>query len=276
MDFKNISIEEFNSYMCDKYGFLIEPLRFLNIKHFGYRKFLLKTNTSFGFCTSPQWIKVVNKIFKEGVCNPYDSELKKVLESEDQYFWRIGVPKKNKYCEILFEENLWNTFVLYQKQKDFIEGFYFILPELNEGVDFLLKNLGTFQRFVYYFQSKTNYLKKYDNYHDSIEFDISGNYEATKNNTLEKSRLSNFLDSTPINNIPIEIQDQMIFMTKREAECLDFLSRGKTSKEIGRDLNISPRTVEGYINNLKNKSGITSKSGLIDIFRKTEVGKQYF
>lgn len=269
--FKMREMKEFNSYMCNEYKFLLTPLNFLNIKYFGYRKFLLNSKTSFGFCTASQWLRVIDKISRGCIFSPYNYELKKVLDSEDQYFWRIGTPEKRKYYEILYEEDLWNTFVLYQKQKDFIEGFYFILPELNEKMDFLLKNFGAFQRFVYYFQNKTNHLKDYDNYSDLIRFNVGEPGLSPKKNIM-----SNFLDNTPINNISIEIQNQVIAITRREAECLDLFSKGKTSKEIARSLNISPRTVEQYVTNLKNKSGINSKSNLIDIFRKVKVGKQFF
>lgn len=52
-------------------------------------------------------------------------------------------------------------------------------------------------------------------------------------------------------------------LSKREEECLYFLIRGKSSKEIGRILNLSPRTVEHYIDNIKGKFGCDSKRNLI-------------
>ncbi len=51
--------------------------------------------------------------------------------------------------------------------------------------------------------------------------------------------------------------------SKRERECLFYLSRAKTSKEIAAILSISIRTIEHYIDNIKTKIGIASRSELI-------------
>lgn len=52
-------------------------------------------------------------------------------------------------------------------------------------------------------------------------------------------------------------------LSDRERECVHHLIRGMTYKEIANVLEISPRTVEGHIENIKNKLGCYSRS---DIF----------
>jgi len=51
--------------------------------------------------------------------------------------------------------------------------------------------------------------------------------------------------------------------TSREMECLFFLIRGKTSKEIAKILKISPRTVETYLENIKLKMKCSNKLQVI-------------
>lgn len=53
-------------------------------------------------------------------------------------------------------------------------------------------------------------------------------------------------------------------LTKRQSECLFFLMRGKTSKEIAKILNVSFRTVEIYIDQVKHKLNCSKKSDLIE------------
>lgn len=53
-------------------------------------------------------------------------------------------------------------------------------------------------------------------------------------------------------------------LTKKEIECLFYLVRGKTAREIGKILFISARTVETHIANMKSKLGCVTKSDLID------------
>lgn len=53
-------------------------------------------------------------------------------------------------------------------------------------------------------------------------------------------------------------------LTQRETECLCYLVRGKTAKSIAQLLKLSPRTVEYYLDNIKNKLGCRTKSQLIE------------
>nr|WP_255564294.1 LuxR C-terminal-related transcriptional regulator [Mameliella sp. CS4] len=49
-------------------------------------------------------------------------------------------------------------------------------------------------------------------------------------------------------------------MTPREAEVLKHLARGKTNKEITRDLDVSPKTVDNHLQNLFRKIGANTRS----------------
>lgn len=60
-------------------------------------------------------------------------------------------------------------------------------------------------------------------------------------------------------------QKNEIYLTQRELECLVLIVRGKTTKLVGKILQISPRTVEQYIVSLKLKFNVNCKSELIDV-----------
>lgn len=65
-------------------------------------------------------------------------------------------------------------------------------------------------------------------------------------------------------NIPtININD--VYITKREKEILFYLARYQTAKRVAAALNISYRTAEMHIANLKNKFQVRSKSDLVDL-----------
>ena len=55
-----------------------------------------------------------------------------------------------------------------------------------------------------------------------------------------------------------------IYFTKREAECMVLLLKGKTINSVASLLRLSPRTVEYYIKNMKAKLGCRTKFELID------------
>jgi DNA-binding CsgD family transcriptional regulator len=52
--------------------------------------------------------------------------------------------------------------------------------------------------------------------------------------------------------------------SKREQDCLKLLCYGKTGREMSEELNLSPRTIESYIENIKNKIGCNKKSEIIN------------
>ncbi len=55
-----------------------------------------------------------------------------------------------------------------------------------------------------------------------------------------------------------------LYFTRREAECLFYLLRGLTIGSTAKMLDLSPRTVEFYVKNMKTKLGVRSKVELID------------
>jgi DNA-binding CsgD family transcriptional regulator len=54
-----------------------------------------------------------------------------------------------------------------------------------------------------------------------------------------------------------------ILLSQRETECIEHLLRGSPSREIGKTLGLSHRTVEGYLKTIKEKLRVRSKAELI-------------
>lgn len=49
-------------------------------------------------------------------------------------------------------------------------------------------------------------------------------------------------------------------LTRRELDCLVLTGRGHSEKEVAQQLDISPNTVRGHIENIKRKLGAANKS----------------
>lgn len=65
-----------------------------------------------------------------------------------------------------------------------------------------------------------------------------------------------------------------VYFNKRESECIYLLFLGKTAKEIARHLNISSRTVEVYLNNIRLKLGCYMRAEVIARILSNKENKQ--
>ncbi len=57
----------------------------------------------------------------------------------------------------------------------------------------------------------------------------------------------------------IQINNKSVHLTNREAECLQYLMEGKSAKETAYLMNISKRTVDTYLDNLRMKTSCRTK-----------------
>lgn len=76
--------------------------------------------------------------------------------------------------------------------------------------------------------------------------------------SLKKSNLKN-----GVNNFVFKIGNQSFNLTKREEEIIFYILRNKAAKTIASILNISTRTVEHHIENIKSKFNCRTKTDLI-------------
>ena len=80
-----------------------------------------------------------------------------------------------------------------------------------------------------------------------------------------RAALNNAEASSQRQGIALEIVELIASLTTREREVLDGLVAGQPNKIIGRNLDISPRTVEIYRANVMKKMRATSLSELVRI-----------
>ena len=69
---------------------------------------------------------------------------------------------------------------------------------------------------------------------------------------------------------PLGEKFKNIYFTRREAECMVGLLRGNIINRVAMDLGLSPRKVEFYLKNMKNKIGCRTKLELIEIVKSSD------
>jgi DNA-binding CsgD family transcriptional regulator len=130
---------------------------------------------------------------------------------------------------------------------------------------FCLSNIDLLERFVVYFREKAAALIQQAEA-NKIIFQHPQDWEGIaqiqrfirQSRHDERTALMEALKLYPCTAMP-----KHEILTQREQDCVRFLLQGKTSREMGESMFISPRTVETHLNHIKDKFECDSKIALV-------------
>lgn len=89
---------------------------------------------------------------------------------------------------------------------------------------------------------------------------LDGDNMINLNNEMMSRQLS---DSSNQSNINLHLIN-LLNLSARQKDCLHYLARGLTVKQIAKKLNLSPRTVGHYLENLKKKLNCANRAELME------------
>ncbi len=268
----NASLLSYRVELLDRLTPVLEPLSSeLSIHAFGYRLFF-PNGKSFGLCSNNEWNVFFENQFlpQNDHISRYGDEVAQTLKKGKYFCARTGVPDpSDRLCSVLYGFDIWNSLCIYYKNEDFVESFYFTSTKENRDIiNFYLNNLKLLERYASHFKGKfleaTNLDDLAELSEPTVSADIFANQSTQGDN--EEIKIKSFSESLPIRKLVVNRDGQSIVLSKREAECLCYMAFGKTMKEIATCLNLSPRTVEFYVDNMKKKTGFYSKSQLLNMF----------
>jgi PAS domain S-box-containing protein len=113
------------------------------------------------------------------------------------------------------------------------------------------------QKFEFVIKSMSQILEDMESF---AKFDLIHKNQFSEDEVRTTSKFSK--NSSDDLKIFQEFYRQFNF-ARRESECVYYMVRGMTAKQIGRKTNLSYRTVEFYLNNAKLKLGCRTKQALI-------------
>jgi DNA-binding CsgD family transcriptional regulator len=264
-------VESFNAQHAEFVDALCAPLvKSFEIKNFGYRRFLPNGN-SLGLHNNHRWYKHFCTHFLGNPISLYEKEVHNVSMNSGNLFFRAGSPDKNdSYEGHLHQKGLWNSFALYLKHPTSIEGFYFTTKaNTAEGLNYYANQLDALNLFATHFSNKISSLMTGNQAQRLYHPTINKEYYTKKAQGKLPRALHDLLQSLEIEEFYLPVGRRNVLISLREFQCLFFMSKGQTFKEVGKTLALSPRTVESYINNLKSKTGAGSKSELIKLYFKS-------
>lgn len=83
---------------------------------------------------------------------------------------------------------------------------------------------------------------------------------------FRKTSLSNQFNQKKASFIQVDQYNPKLTISEREKDCLSLIACGYTMKTAAKQLNISPRTVEVHLRNIKEKFNVHTKDQLIEIW----------
>lgn len=186
---------------------------------------------------------------------------------------------KNRQAQKVFDKQL-----LFQREKYGYGTEFWVMREHSDYVDTMefiaavddglalnrfLTNIDLLEAFFTYFQNTTQSLmKKYAHHATLWELDTQERMSVSDNEESARKALLKQLNVSKETRLAIPL-------TSREMDCARLLLDGGTAKSIASELNISPRTVETHVINMKSKLGAYSKVQLVKSLRQVMGDKSY-
>ncbi len=174
-------------------------------------------------------------------------------------------PHTIQFDQLLYERfSLVNGFSLIYKQDDSFEIISLTTPEQKHiTVNTYINNIELLEKFILYFREVAKPLIKKVSVSGKIKFLLSYPDNYIISPKLDDEDIQTFIKYIKLKRNIIVIGKKQIIISNREYECLNELMLGKPIKLIAKNLKLSPRTVETYINHIKEKVGLHSQKELI-------------
>ncbi len=190
--------------------------------------------------------------------SPDIAETLSIYKDKDEY---------QKNLDISNQYDCYHRLFLLNRTKSFIELTGFGMSAKHEqGLHFLMNHFDLLENFAEYFKEKAADLLKLG---DSNQL-IYKSPGITKAKTTENEQKNEFLSANKETFLEQMKSNQIIIagkkLTPREIACLKYVCQGLTAKEAARVLNVSPRTVEAHILNIKRKLGCRNVIELCNVY----------
>lgn len=152
-----------------------------------------------------------------------------------------------------------------RKENDYVEAISYASKAKDlKAISRFVSNIDLLENFITYFKKRAaTLIKKACENRVVIPEIMKGYQKVNQELKLGPADRKAFLEKIGYNNVITKL-------SLREYECLQLIAQGKTLKEVANLLMISPRTVETYVNNMKEKFGCVTKSQLLNVYWKSK------
>ncbi len=174
---------------------------------------------------------------------------------------KVAAEKFEQLISLGIEHSIYNSIVMVDRIEDYYRVCSFgTKGNKNTAFNYFLNCLNILKRFIGYFEETGEHLISY--YSDGPKI-IMPHYADRLTLSDEDRKQLNSVDDWFF-AMPSIANPRFSVVTEREKECLALLSQGYTMKRAALKLNISHRTVEQHLRNIKDKLNLHTRNQLVE------------
>ncbi len=185
---------------------------------------------------------------------------------EDNYYCYLWPVEKTDYLmSALYDFNIWNGLSIFKQREDSIELWGFAADRQTDGMqNFYIENIELLKTFTGSFNLAAADLILPTNKNLAIYKDFRPLMHLDE---YDRKKIDEFIKLTPINKRPLMTENGEIFLATKELECLNLLASGNTANQISHILNLSKRTIEKHLENIRHKLNKKDKISIIKVYK---------
>jgi len=176
---------------------------------------------------------------------------------------------QREFLQMLKSNGAAESFSIVKFIQNGMRHYHFGMAHRNPAeINYCISNYDLFEAFILYFHEKAERLL---NCSDKIiipkfTLDLPSD---TLGDTIAQDDLKRrrFLDAIEYDTVKFDAVPTKKPFTSRERQCLSLVIKGKSAKNIAKNLDLSVRTIEFYMNNIKKKTDSRTIAELISILR---------
>ena len=175
-------------------------------------------------------------------------------------------PYNQLYYEARSLFNIDNIIYFIERFDNYYDSYAFSsTPNNPEIINFYLNNIDILDKFKYYFKEKAaKLIEQAEKDKTLLPVHMRPNFGGLNQKSATGSNgKKEILNQLAVHRYMVNAKNKKYYFTKREMDCMRQLQQGHTLKEIAKLMAISPRTVEYYLDNVKDKLNIRRKSEIL-------------
>jgi hypothetical protein len=223
------------------------PIKKLGINYFSYVKSFID-GSHIRLSNNPHW---TNHYYQNKYYNVVLNQIPKI---NGHILWSC-IDKYPLFQDASEIYDVDNGIVIVELNDSTVERYFYGSTRNNYKInEFYCFNINLLYRFNLYFKEKAR--KIINNAANTKIIVPKDPVNSLQNNPsmTKKSMINQFIEETKIKKIPVEINGEILYLSKRQAQLIYFMSKGFTSKQIANKMTTTFKTIDFYKQNIKAKS----------------------